>query len=142
MKDKNAWNSYDKEELAKLEKLCKAYSFMENLYAKIGQRIVQIRHANNLTQYQLAEMLDISVKHCSAIERGKSSLSLEKMIDLCDIFNIDLDYLIRGVQKTDDIPSYIPHTVVEIMTSDDEEKKQHFRDYIEIFNAISNSQSQ
>ena len=105
---------------------------MENLYAKIGQRIVQIRHANNLTQYQLAEMLDISVKHCSAIERGKSSLSLEKMID----------YLIRGVQKTDDIPSYIPHTVVEIMTSDDEEKKQHFRDYIEIFNAISNSQSQ
>lgn len=39
---------------------------MENLYAKIGQRIVQIRHANNLTQYQLAEMLDISVKHCSA----------------------------------------------------------------------------
>ena len=111
---------------------------MENLYAKIGQRIVQIRHANNLTQYQL----DISVKHCSAIERGKSSLSLEKMIDLCDIFNIDLDYLIRGVQKTDDIPSYIPHTVVEIMTSDDEEKKQHFRDYIEIFNAISNSQSQ
>lgn len=41
---------------------------MENLYAKIGQRIVQIRHANNLTQYQLAEMLDISVKHCSAIE--------------------------------------------------------------------------
>ena len=113
---------------------------MENLYAKIGQRIVQIRHANNLTQYQLAEMLD--VKDCSAIERGKSSLSLEKMIDLCDIFNIDLDYLIRGVQKTDDIPSYIPHTVVEIMTSDDEEKKQHFRDYIEIFNAISNSQSQ
>lgn len=106
---------------------------MENLYAKIGQRIVQIRHANNLTQYQLAEMLDISVKHCSAIERGKSSLSLEKMIDLCDIFNIDLDYLIRGVQKTNDIPSYIPHTVVEIMTSDDEEKKQHFRDYIEIF---------
>ena len=115
---------------------------MENLYAKIGQRIVQIRHANNLTQYQLAEMLDISVKHCSAIERGKSSLSLEKMIDLCDIFNIDLDYLIRGVQKTDDIPSYIPHTVVEIMTSDDDEKKQHFLYYIEIFNAISNSQSQ
>ena len=25
MKDKNAWDSYDKEELAKLEKLCKAY---------------------------------------------------------------------------------------------------------------------
>ena len=25
MKDKNAWNSYDKEELAKLEKLCKSY---------------------------------------------------------------------------------------------------------------------
>ena len=50
---------------------------MENLYAQIGQRIVQIRRSNNLTQYQLAEMLDISVKHCSAIERGKSSLSLK-----------------------------------------------------------------
>ena len=113
---------------------------MENLYAQIGQRIVQVRHANNLTQYQLAEMLDISVKHCSAIERGKSSLSLEKMIDFCDMFGVDLDYLIRGVQKPVDIPAYIPHTVVEIMTADDEERKQLFLDYIEIFNAISKPQ--
>ena len=29
---------------------------MENLYAQIGQRIVQIRRSNNLTQYQLAEI--------------------------------------------------------------------------------------
>ena len=52
---------------------------MENLYAQIGQRIVQIRRSNNLTQYQLAEMLDISVKHCSAIERGKSTGSKNRI---------------------------------------------------------------
>ena len=112
---------------------------MENLYAQIGQRIVQIRRSNNLTQYQLAEMLDISVKHCSAIERGKSSLSLEKMIDVCDHFGVDLDYLIRGIKKSDTILSCIPHTVVEIMTSDDEKRKQLFIEYIEMFNSISNS---
>ena len=111
---------------------------MENLYAQIGQRIVQIRRSNNLTQYQLAEMLDISVKHCSAIERGKSSLSLEKMIDFCDHFGVDLDYLIRGI-KSDTILSCIPHTVVEVMTSDDEKRKQLFIEYIEMFNSISNS---
>ena len=112
---------------------------MENLYAQIGQRIVQIRRSNNLTQYQLAEMLDISVKHCSAIERGKSSLSLEKMIDFCDHFGVDLDYLIRGIKKSDTILSCVPHTVVEIMTSDDEKRKQLFIEYIEMFNSISNS---
>ena len=47
--------------------------------------------------------------------------------------------LIRGIKKSDTILSCIPHTVVEIMTSDDEKRKQLFIEYIEMFNSISNS---
>lgn len=40
--------------------------------------------------------MDISIKHCNAVERGLSSLSLEKLIDLIYMFVVTLDYLVKG----------------------------------------------
>ena len=43
---------------------------MENLNKLIGERIAKLRKENHMTQAMLAEKLNISVKHCSAIECG------------------------------------------------------------------------
>lgn len=51
---------------------------MKKLYQDIGKRIAKLRKENKMTQSQLAEILDISVKHVSEIERGITCLSLEK----------------------------------------------------------------
>lgn len=110
---------------------------MNQLYHEIGQRFAEIRHANNLTQYQMSEILDISVKHCSCVERGESTLSLEKMIYLCDTFGVNLDYLVRGKKAPGETAPVIPKEVVEIMSSDDEKKKEIFLQYLEIFEAMS-----
>lgn len=55
-------------------------------YYEMGARIAALRKENAITQEKLAEILDISVKHCSEVERGVSSLSLEKLIYLSDFF--------------------------------------------------------
>ena len=52
---------------------------MKKLYQDIGKRIAKLRKENKMTQSQLAEILDISVKHVSEIERGITCLSLEKL---------------------------------------------------------------
>lgn len=68
-----------------------------NLNESIGKRIASLRKEHHMTQEQLSERLDISIKHCSCVERGTASLSLERMIDVCDLFDVSLDYLVRGI---------------------------------------------
>ena len=52
---------------------------MENLNKLIGERIAKLRKENHMTQAMLAEKLNISVRHCSAIECGYLSKSLLKL---------------------------------------------------------------
>ena len=53
---------------------------MENLNKNIGERIAKLRKESNITQAQLAEKLNISIRHCSSIECGNARLSIEKLI--------------------------------------------------------------
>ena len=69
---------------------------MENLNKLIGERIAKLRKENHMTQAMLAEKLNISVRHCSAIECGNARLSIEKLIEVADLFHVTLDYLILG----------------------------------------------
>lgn len=69
---------------------------MNDTYRDIGKRVAEVRRANKLTQNNLAEKMDICTKHCSYVECGKSTFSLEKMIKFCDMFDVSLDYLVRG----------------------------------------------
>ena len=48
-----------------------------DLNTSIGSRIAKLHKEQSMTQKQFAEKLDISIKHCSSVERGLSSLSLE-----------------------------------------------------------------
>lgn len=84
-----------------------------------------------MTQEQLAEELDISVKHCSAVERGVSSLSTEKYIELCDLLDTSLDYIIRGY--SDNILNRMPPSLIEIYANADENELKVLNEYYEMY---------
>lgn len=109
---------------------------MKKLYKEIGQRIALLRQENKITQAQLAEELDISTKHCSEVERGLSSLSLEKLIVLCSILSTDLDYLLRGIDKHSSSESNIPLYIVDLFNTDDTQQKELLQDYLLLFKKI------
>lgn len=107
----------------------------KQLYIDIGLRISTLRHRHKLTQAQLAEQLDITVKHVSEVERGLTCLSLDKMIYLCDILETNMDFLVRGstlTQNTEDIPD----DIIEIFQSDDFSQKKLFLEYVRMFKKI------
>ncbi|MBQ8559035.1 MAG: helix-turn-helix transcriptional regulator [Tyzzerella sp.] len=110
------------------------------LNASIGLRIATLRKEHNMTQEQLAERLDISIKHCSSVERGLSSLSLEKLIDVSDLFDVSLDYLIKGPSASDDSIKHIwanlPQSITSIMTSKNEEEMQLLLEYLQLYSKI------
>ena len=91
---------------------------MKNLNEEIGGRISALRITHHITQEQLAEQMDVSVKHMSEVERGLSSFSLEKLIAVSKVFDCSLDYLILG-NAADDSSAYLPAFLAEVYQSGD-----------------------
>ena len=63
-------------------------------YAAIGKRIRAQRKRLNLSQEELAEMVNISTVHMSHIETGYTKLSLPVLVDLACALGVRTDDLI------------------------------------------------
>lgn len=59
----------------------------------LGATIYKLRTAKNLSQEELAGLLDVSRQSVSKWETNAATPDLEKLIRLCDIFNVSLDEL-------------------------------------------------
>ncbi len=69
---------------------------MQNYKTEMGKRIKKRRRELRLTQENLSEILGISVKHLSEVERGIAGLSIENLITLSTVFDVSIDFLIKG----------------------------------------------
>lgn len=107
---------------------------MSELYKRIGLKIAALRKENSMTQEQLAEKLSITVKHCSSVERGLSSLSLEKLIHICDLFDVTLDYLVRDYE--DAVSECVPPICLDLFQSADSKERKILIEYLEVYRQI------
>lgn len=74
---------------------------MKDYKHDMGLRIKEKRKSLKLTQERIAEMLDISVKHFSEVERGLTGLSIENLIKLSNILDVSIDYIVKGEADKD-----------------------------------------
>ena len=112
---------------------------METLNKLMGKRIAALQKEHHMTQAELAESLDISIKHCSSVERGLSRLSIEKLIETADIFNTSLDYLITGKSSSNQYLELFPKALLESLDSDNEQQVEMFRRYLQIYGELLDS---
>ncbi len=63
---------------------------------KIGKFIAELRRDKGLTQEELAEKLYITDRAVSKWERGLSLPDADKMLDLCNILDINVNELLNG----------------------------------------------
>ncbi len=70
----------------------------------LGERIYELRNEKNLSQGDLADALDVSRQSVSKWENNMAVPDLDKLIKLCDIFEISLDEL-TGREKIERIES-------------------------------------
>ena len=108
---------------------------MYDLYKDMGKRISELRRAHGFTQETFSVELDITAKHVSYVERGVSSLSLEKLVDACDILDCSLDYLVLGKDYTDTI-GRLPASIVDILSSNDEEEIALLSEYLNLYSRL------
>lgn len=65
-----------------------------------GERLLQLRKANKLTQNELAKKASIGASTIGMYEQGLRTPSLENLEELCDIFNVDMDYMMGRTNMT------------------------------------------
>ena len=123
---------------SKLHKIGSWRRTMGNYKAEIGKRVSYLRNLNGLTQENLAELLDCSVKHVSHAERGAALFSLEKYIFLSEYFHCSLDYLLKGINP-DDVSSALPADILEILQGNDSEERQLLLSYLNMYSRIKDS---
>ena len=66
----------------------------------LGERIYKLRTEKNLSQGDLAELLEVSRQSISKWENNNAVPDLEKIIKMSDIFEVSLDELLKGEQTS------------------------------------------
>ena len=66
-----------------------------------SEKLLTLRKANELTQEQLAEKLDVSRQSISKWDSGQATPELDKIVALSAIFNVTTDYLLKSSEIDD-----------------------------------------
>jgi transcriptional regulator with XRE-family HTH domain len=66
-------------------------------------RIKNLRIKKNMTQAQLGEILGITQKAISLIEKGINRPNVAQIEMLSNYFNVSTDYIVKGIESTKDI---------------------------------------
>ena len=111
---------------------------MRDYRSEIGKRLAALREQHGMTQSDLAELLDCSVKHISHSERGLSYLSLEKYLFISDYFDCSIQYLLKGDEPAE-LSTVLPSSMIEVLKGDDEKEKKILLEYLRMYSMIKST---
>lgn len=100
-------------------------TFKKDMGCRLAAHRKNILH---LTQEQAAELLDISLKHYSEIERGITGVSIDGLIAISTKLGINIDYLLTGNNQYIGIPSEL----LDCYNSLTEDKKSKILEIIKL----------
>lgn len=63
----------------------------------IGEKLLALRTQKNMTQEELAERLGVTRQSVSKWESNGTFPNMNKLLEICDIFQVSLDYLLRDI---------------------------------------------
>ncbi|MDC7239093.1 MAG: XRE family transcriptional regulator [Spirochaetales bacterium] len=66
---------------------------------RFGEKIRSVRESQGITLKELARQMDVSASLISQIENNKVSPSIDTLLNLADILDIDPEYLFRDFRK-------------------------------------------
>lgn len=84
-------------------------------YESIGNEIKNSRINAGFTQEQLAEKLNISAVHLSNIERGKTKMSIDVIVNIAKILQTPLDVLLYGETDLPECKTVVNNKINEVL---------------------------
>lgn len=91
---------------------------------RIGQFLQELRKEKGLTQEQLAGQLGVARRTVSRWETGSNMPDLDLLIELADLYSVDLRELLDGERKKETMDSETKETVLKVAEYSSAEKKR------------------
>lgn len=99
-------------------------------YEKLGLRIKAVRQSRNLTQDNLAEMVNCNTSHISNVENAHTKVSLNVLLAIANALNTSIDYLLSEQYENSSLA--LDNEVLRALRTCDSEKKEKILKMIEI----------
>jgi len=76
-------------------------NFQKKVFKKenLGRAVRKYRLIHGLSTQELSKLLDVSASYINLIENGTRGISIENLVCLSKIFNIDINELIHGTEE-------------------------------------------
>ena len=100
------------------------------VYEQIGINIKTARVLKNMTQEQLAEKLTKSTNFVSLIERGQTGISVNTIIDICNILDIEPNAIFNGLISYNDEQDKLIIYSISNLSDDDKRMIYKLIEYI------------
>lgn len=91
----------------------------------IGDKIIQLRKQNNLSQFELAKRVGASRTIIGNYERNSNAPSIDMVVKIAKVFNVSVDFLI-GESKLSSYDKEVLKRIEDIETLDQETRKNLF----------------
>lgn len=79
---------------------------MNGEYMKKFERLRNLREDQDLTQSQIGKYLNISQRCYAHYENGTRDIPIEILIQLADLYNVNLDYLVGRTNIKNTLPPF------------------------------------
>ena len=94
---------------------------------KIGSFLQVLRREKGLTQEQLAEEMGVARRTVSRWETGSNMPDLDILIELSDLYGVDLREILNGERKSEQMNEEMKETVLQVADYSNEEKARMVR---------------
>ena len=94
---------------------------------KIGKFLQELRREKGLTQEQLAEKTGVARRTVSRWETGSNMPDMDILIELSDLYSVDLREILSGERKSEQMNEELKETVLQIADYGNEEKMRLVR---------------
>ena len=94
---------------------------------KTGAFLKELRKEKEFTQEQLAETLNVSRRTVSRWETGSNLPDLDLLVEMADLYQVDLRELLNGERKSEPMNSELKETVMQVAEYSSAEKQRAAR---------------
>lgn len=94
---------------------------------KIGRLLQELRKEKGLTQEQLAERMGVARRTVSRWETGSNMPDLDILMELADLYTVDLREILSGERKSERMDREMKETVLQVADYSSEEKNRLLR---------------
>ncbi|MCM1184139.1 MAG: helix-turn-helix transcriptional regulator [Roseburia sp.] len=99
-------------------------------YEKLGLRIKETRISRNMTQDNLAQMVDCNVSHISNVENAHTKVSLAALLAIANALDTTIDYLLSDQYTKPE--NALDSAILKELEKCDNEKKERILKMIDL----------